>query len=115
MRRAADRSAFPAGWVRVVHERPGESRYEVTGLARPVTVTARPKADGRHPAVALASLACKGLRELAMAEFNAFWAAHVLGLAPTAGYPADAGRFLAAIRPVLARLGIDEAAVWRCR
>ena len=31
------------------------------------------------------------------------------------GYPADAARFWQAIRPAAARLGLPEAAVWRCR
>ena len=48
-------------------------------------------------------------------EEHAFWARHVPGLKPTAGYPGDAARYLEAIRPAAQRLGITEAALWRCR
>jgi ribonuclease HII len=63
--------------------------------------------------VALASMVSKYTREVMMREFNRFWQQHIPDLKPTAGYPADAARFLDTIRPVLARLGIDERRVWR--
>jgi len=56
----------------------------------------------RRPPVALASMAAKFVREMAMDHFNRRWACLVPGIAPTAGYPL-------AIR----RLGIDEATLWR--
>jgi ribonuclease HII len=99
--------------VVAVEEGPLRSRYRVEGLGRELHLTFEPRADAAHPAVALASMVSKYLRELLMREFNAFWQAHVPGLLPTAGYPGDAGRFLAAIRPAAARLGIPEAALWR--
>ena len=49
---------------------------------------------GTDLAVALASIFSKYIRELFMRPFNAFWAERVPGLRPTAGYAADAGRFL---------------------
>jgi hypothetical protein len=106
-------TAFPGAWVVAECERPDESRYRLTGLAREVVVTFRPRADAGHPCVAWASMACKYLREALMREFNAFWQAHIPGLKPTAGYPGDATRFFDVVRPALARLGLSESCVWR--
>jgi len=64
---------------------------------------------------ALASMASKYLRELAMRAFNHFWCSRVPGLKPTAGYPQDAKRFKAAIAGVQAELGINDDIVWRWR
>jgi ribonuclease HII len=74
-----------------------------------------PKADVEHFTVALASMISKYVRELLMREFNRYWLTHVPGLKPTAGYPLDAGRYYESIRPAMAKLGIAERAVWRCR
>lgn len=106
-------AAFPDGWVVPLKESAAESRYRIDGLAREVTVVFRPKADGDSVSVALASMLCKYLREVCMMQFNAFWATHVPGLKPTAGYPVDAKRFYAEIRPAMERLGIEADAVWR--
>ena len=64
---------------------------------------------------ALASMTAKYLRELAMRPFNAFWRRHIPGLKPTAGYPADARRFLDDIRLMQRRLGIEDRDLWRER
>ena len=64
---------------------------------------------------ALASMTAKYLRELSMRAFNEFWCAHVPGLRPTAGYPADAPRFKQAIAAVQRELGIDDHVLWRNR
>lgn len=67
----------------------------------------------RRPPVAVASLTAKSVRELAMEQFNRFWCDQQPGLAPTAGYPVDAGRWRHEATPALQRLGIDPAQVWR--
>ncbi|MBN9523024.1 hypothetical protein J0H58_31680 [bacterium] len=105
--------AFPDGWVVAEVESAAESRYRVEQLDRPVAVTFRPRADGDSVAVALASMLCKYLREVCMRQFNRFWATHVPGLAPTAGYPADAKRYYEAIRPAMDKLGLAADQVWR--
>lgn len=107
--------AFPDGWVVAERESMDESRYRVEGLGRPVTVTFCPRADGGSVAVALASMLCKYLREVCMRQFNRFWATHVPGIAPTAGYPGDAKRFYDAIRPAMENLGLTADQVWRKR
>jgi ribonuclease HII len=106
-------AAFPDGWVVVEKESAAESRYRVENLSRPVSVTFRPRADGESISVALASMLCKYLREVCMLQFNRFWAKHVPGITPTAGYPVDAKRFYAAIKPTMVKLGLSEEQVWR--
>jgi ribonuclease HII len=105
--------AFPDGWVVAEVESAAESRYRVEHLDRPVTVTFRPRADAESVAVALASMLCKYLREVCMRQFNRFWATHVPGIKPTAGYPGDARRFYEEIRPAMTKLGLAEDQVWR--
>ncbi len=105
--------AFPEGWVVAERESAEESRYRVECLPREVTITFRPRADGDSISVALASMLCKYLREVCMRQFNRFWAAHVPGIVPTAGYPSDAKRFYDEIRPAMARLGLVADQVWR--
>ncbi len=108
-------AAFPEGWVVVERESAAESRYRVEHLDRPIAVTFRPRADGDSISVALASMVCKYLREVCMRQFNRFWAKHVPGIAPTAGYPLDAKRFYEQIKPAMAKLGLSEDQVWRKR
>jgi hypothetical protein len=105
--------ALPDGVVIARQEGMARSHYQVRGLGRQVELTFQPRADAEHFGVALASMTAKYLRELLMLEFNAFWQHQVPGLKPTAGYPGDAARFLDAIRPAAARLGIAESALWR--
>jgi len=62
---------------------------------------------------ALASMASKYLRELAMRAFNQFWRQQVDGLRPTAGYPVDARRFHGQIKSAQKRLKIGDAELWR--
>jgi ribonuclease HII len=107
--------AFPHGWIIPERESADVSRYRVELLDRPVTVTFRPRADGESVAVSLASMLCKYLRELCMHQFNRFWARHVPGIRPTAGYPGDAKRFFDEIRPAMSKLGLTEDQVWRKR
>ena len=70
------------------------------------------KGEAQLP-VALASMLSKYLREISMRNFNAFWRSHLPNLKPTAGYPADAKRFKAAIAEVQARLDIPDDLIWR--
>jgi hypothetical protein len=107
--------AFPEGWVVAERESAEESRYRVESLPREVSITFRPRADGDSVSVALASMLCKYLREVCMRQFNRFWAEHVPGIQPTAGYPVDAKRFYAEIRPAMEKLGLTADQVWRKR
>ncbi len=107
--------AFPTGWIVAEQESAEESRYRVEMLDRPVSITFRPRADGDSVAVALASMLCKYLREVLMRQFNRFWAKHIPDIKPTAGYPLDARRFFAEIKPIMEKLGLTADQVWRKR
>ncbi len=78
--------------VAIEEESPRASRY--TCDAR-TGVLLTPGADGAYFPVALASMAAKLVRELAMMRFNAYWGERIPELKPTAGYVQDARRWLA--------------------
>ncbi len=77
--------------IEIEEESPRASRY-TRGAALGVTLT--PGADGAYFPVALASMAAKLVRELAMARFNRYWGRRIPELRPTAGYTLDARRWL---------------------
>ena len=64
---------------------------------------------------ALASMTAKYIRELSMLSFNAYWAHHVPGIRPTAGYPTDARRFRREISDAQRRLRLPDRWLWRSR
>lgn len=68
-----------------------------------------------HFPVAVASMICKYIRELAMEQFNAFWQRRVPELKPTKGYPTDARRFRADIAQMQRELDISDDVLWRNR
>jgi hypothetical protein len=101
--------------LKVLGEDEQISAYRITQGPRCMEVRFEVGAERRNLPVALASMACKYLRELFMEMFNAFWARHVENLAPTAGYYVDGRRFYREIQPAMARLGVDERTVYRSR
>lgn len=92
----------------------GESRERSVYRVDSTELRFQMKAEANFP-VALASLFCKYVRELSMLVFNQFWAEHVPGLKPTAGYPVDAVRFKQDIVEAQQRLGIADDIIWRVR
>ncbi|MBL4699316.1 MAG: hypothetical protein JKX70_10835 [Phycisphaerales bacterium] len=72
-------------------ETPRASRY---GSGDELGIVLTPKADDAYFPVALASMAAKLVRELAMMRFNRYWATRHAELKPTAGYVQDARRWL---------------------
>jgi hypothetical protein len=106
--------AFPEHWVQVLRESRDMSLYRWGPPARRVQM--RFVAQGeRYLPSALASMASKYARELAMQAFNDFWRRRIPGLKPTAGYPLDARRFRSEIRFAFAELGVGERTLWRNR
>ncbi|MCI0331927.1 MAG: hypothetical protein L0228_01720 [Planctomycetes bacterium] len=105
---------FSEHWIEPVFESAADSRYEWGPPESRVRVAFRMKGESFLP-TALASMTAKYLRELAMRAFNAFWAAHVPDLRPTAGYPSDSHRFRRAIAAAQRQLGIDDHLLWRNR
>jgi len=105
---------FPDALIEIYGEGRRQSVYRFGPPSRRVEFRFQTKAESCLPA-ALASMASKYLRELAMRALNAFWCRRVAGLRPTAGYPQDAKRFKAAIADVQAELEIEDRTLWRTR
>ena len=105
---------FPEWFIEIRDERPARSEYRFGPDDRRVKIQFRTKAESCLP-VALASMASKYLRELAMRAFNDFWRRHVPNLRPTAGYPQDAKRFRIDIAEKKKQLHIEDHVLWRVR
>ena len=105
---------FPDMFIEVVTEGRARSVYRFGPAERRVEFCFQAKAESHLP-TALASMASKYLRELAMQAFNAFWRQHVPDLRPTAGYPTDARRFKAGIAAAQQALGIEDRILWRTK
>ncbi len=99
---------FPDELVEVHGEGSRESIYRWGPDERRIDVRFRVGAESFLP-TALASMTSKYLREVSMRAFNDFWCGRVQNLAPTAGYPRDARRFMNDIERVQAELGIARA------
>jgi ribonuclease HII len=100
--------------VRVHHESRHESLYDIGTCDQPITISFQSKGESFLPS-ALASIASKYLRELAMLAFNEFWMGRLPGLRPTAGYPMDAKRFRVDVAHAKEKLGVDDNTFWRIR
>lgn len=107
--------AFPEVWIDRGEEGPALSRYTLRGDGRRLELGLRPRADADDGLVALASMVSKALREHWMAVFNAHWQARLPDLRATAGYPADAARFRAAIEPLCEARGLARDQWWRAK
>jgi ribonuclease HII len=105
---------FPDWLVEVREECRARSVYAWGPAEARVQVQFCASAEAFLP-VALASVACKYLRELAMRAENDFWCGYVQSLKRTAGYPADARRFKTEISQRQRELGIHDRLVWRVR
>jgi hypothetical protein len=105
---------FPELPVEVHGEGRQRSVYRFGPQERRVEACFCAKAESFLPA-ALASMASKYLRELAMQAFNEFWRRRVPNLQPTAGYPLDAKRFRADVAQMQRQLNISDRVLWRMR
>jgi ribonuclease HII len=105
---------FPDNLVEVLCEGRSRSAYRWGPPERRIEIQFQAGGEQFLPA-ALASMASKYLREIAMEALNDYWTDKVDGLRPTAGYPVDAKRFKADIAPAQKDLAIDDHDIWRCR
>lgn len=105
---------FPEEFIEVVCEGRDVSRYAWGPKASRARIDFQVGGESWLPS-AVASMAAKYLRELAMLAFNEFWMRELPGLRPTAGYPVDAKRFHAEIAPRQRELGIADAHLWRVK
>ncbi len=107
---------FPHAFVWRGGEDAFTSHYRVVredGLSLDVVVAVG--CEVRQFPVALASMVAKYVRELYMEALNWFWAQRVPGLAPTAGYPADALRFVRDITDAADAEGLSVGDLLRWR
>jgi hypothetical protein len=105
---------FPGPFIEVVAEGRARSAYRFGPAERRVEFSFQAKGESHLP-TALASMASKYLRELAMHAFNQHWLRHLPDLRPTAGYPMDSRRFKTDIAAAQQSLGIDDRILWRTK
>jgi hypothetical protein len=113
--RAPLQQVFDTCAVKVLDESSARSAYRFCDGRREVEMHFSVAAEDRHLPVAVASMASKYLRELFMTLLNGFWGGHVASLRPTAGYYADARRFLRDISPAARDLAVERSLLVRCR
>lgn len=107
------RAAAPEATITDAVITPGLSRYQLASPdhAGDIAVRFQTEAERHHLPVALASMAAKLVREIAMLRFNRYWSLRMPELKPTAGYVTDARRWLRDAKPILTR--DDQAALIR--
>ncbi len=106
---------FPDGRLRILEESDAVSRYHIERGASLADVSFAVSGDSHSLPTALASMLSKYIRECCMEMFNGFWAGHVEGLKPTAGYHEDGNRFAEEIAATAERLGIIREQYYRQR
>jgi hypothetical protein len=90
------------------------SEYRLRKGTDEVRLIFREKCEEASLPTAAASMLSKYVRESLMRRFNAFWAAHLPLLTPTAGYYTDGLRFLRDIEIKRKELGIADRELIRC-
>lgn len=98
---------LPGYELQILEESDTRSAYRSRFKNRTVDIEFLVKGESSHLPVALASIYSKYLRELFIQAFNDYWSRHIQGIKPTAGYYADAQRWLADAGPTLTRHRID--------
>lgn len=106
---------YPGSVYRVVESRSEMTHYEIEMNGRRIEIVFGEKGDTRWMPTALASMTSKYIREIYMAQFNAFWVREMPEVKPTAGYFGDARRFLRDVDEVRRRLKIDNETLVRKR
>ena len=92
----------------------GEGKERSTYRVGSTELRFQMRAESHFP-VAVSSMVCKYVRELAMDLFNQFWQKHLPDLKPTKGYPVDAKRFREEIAEKQTELEIADEVLWRNR
>jgi len=101
------RDVFPDCSCDILTEGAACSSYRIRQRERSLNLSFRERGDCLALPTALASMIAKYVREVHMHTFNAWWQARVEGLKGTAGYGADARRFLNDIRPAIEAQRVD--------
>ena len=101
------RQLIPKVKVAAGQESPERSCYRMTGSPGAMELEFHVQGERFFP-VALASMLGKYVREIFMIKFNQFFIMQQPGLAPTAGYPEDARRFLKDTEELRQSLAIED-------
>jgi ribonuclease HII len=101
-------TAFGDARLEIMEESPQRSTYRLIRPQNNWLLSFVTNGENHHLPIALASIACKYVRELFMLCFNRYWSRQVCDLQPTAGYYQDGRRFLEDIAPALERLQLDR-------
>ena len=101
--------------LRILHESPTTSSYELQANRKRMRVHFVVGADGRFLPVSLASMVSKYLRELQISNINRYFTGLSGDLKPTAGYWKDGLRFIEDIHTNLPHLRFDNTRLIRCR
>ena len=101
--------------LRIVTEHKDASAYEMNKGKLSWQVHFETKSESKHLPVALASIYAKYVRELFMELLNRYWAEHVPGVKPTAGYYTDGKRFLEDIEATCKKLKTPMGKLVRVR
>lgn len=104
-------SHFPMEDIQILTESRHLSHYALPG--RRLEIRFKKGADRDSGPAAAASLLAKYCREMFMDRLNTWWGSKIPGLAPTAGYPEDARRWLEVVRPHLLDAGYSESWISR--
>jgi hypothetical protein len=106
---------FPGAWIDILEETRECSAYGLRRSGADVSICFQVRAETAGFCTGLASILSKFLRELAMRRLNEFFATHCPGLRPTAGYPADAERFVREAGPAIESSGVEMDVLVRKR
>jgi ribonuclease HII len=101
--------------LRIIHESPTSSSYELRANRKCMRVHFVVSADGRFMPVSLASMVSKYLRELQISNINRYFTGFSSDLKPTAGYWKDGQRFITEIRTNLPNVKFNSTQLIRSR
>jgi len=106
---------FPGSELRILREGASVSSYEMSQAQRRWRIHFVVRADSRCLPVSLASMVSKYLRELLVANLNAYFISFCGDLKPTAGYWQDGTRFIEEVRAKLPDIKFDDHQFIRSR
>jgi len=101
--------------LRILHESPSTSSYELHANSRRMRIHFIVGADGRFLPVSLASMVSKFIRELQISNINRYFIGFESSLKPTAGYWKDGLRFIEEIKTNLPHVKFNSTQLIRCR
>jgi ribonuclease HII len=101
--------------LKILHESPKRSSYELRSESREMHLHFVVGADMKFLPVSLASMVSKFVRELLIENINGYFLSRCSDLKPTAGYWKDGLRFIKDLKNSNPRLKVDMQQLVRCR